>query len=327
MAQAMYVRGRYLYFYAFLVHNSMDANGKNLYNTVMPSLVREGGVHVNWCGIFYCQHDWAWNTSKTPFNDFDLWYVFGGVGELSTSDGLHELRAGDCFILRPRTLYIGRHDPRQPLHVIAVHYDYADRTRSALIPHLHRHMRHLVFFKDLLTRTVQSHHRKLTSEADEWLQACLLEISRQDSEPIEADEAQDRLSQLERLCTSILEDPSRPFQLRKMAKELHVSPDYFTRVFRKTKGMGPREFALRARVQAAQRLLLNSTHPVRRIAEILGFADIYHFSRQFKQRVGLSPQKFRIQSARTLHLIPSNEGADVARQVEADRDFHPVETD
>lgn len=40
-------------------------------------------------------------------------------------------------------------------------------------------------------------------------------------------------------------------------------------------------------------LLSGSAHPVARIPEILGYGDVYHFSRQFHAETGVTPSVYR----------------------------------
>jgi AraC-like DNA-binding protein len=53
---------------------------------------------------------------------------------------------------------------------------------------------------------------------------------------------------------------------------------------------------IRNRVEAAKSLLRDSDHPVKRIADILGYEDQFFFSRQFHKEVGFSPADFRKRS-------------------------------
>ncbi len=64
-------------------------------------------------------------------------------------------------------------------------------------------------------------------------------------------------------------------------------------MFRKHAGMGAAEYLLNYRIKMAQKMLCTSDVPVQQIAQAVGIADPFYFSRVFKKRVGISPTKYR----------------------------------
>ncbi len=70
-------------------------------------------------------------------------------------------------------------------------------------------------------------------------------------------------------------------------------PSTFRRAFQRAVGVSPRDYAVAARLTRARDLLLTTDEPVAAIAEQLGYRDVFFFSRQFRQRTGLSPRAFR----------------------------------
>jgi transcriptional regulator GlxA family with amidase domain len=59
-------------------------------------------------------------------------------------------------------------------------------------------------------------------------------------------------------------------------------------------GISLRQHYLNTRIQKAQDLLVNTTKTVKEVAEILGFESASHFSKQFKKRIGVSPNDWRV---------------------------------
>ncbi|MFK0229944.1 helix-turn-helix domain-containing protein [Streptomyces sp. NPDC090303] len=72
-----------------------------------------------------------------------------------------------------------------------------------------------------------------------------------------------------------------------------LSPDYFTRTFRKTFGIPPREWLVRRRIQHAAALLDDGDRSVAQVALACGYQDSFLFSRQFKSVMGVPPQAYR----------------------------------
>jgi AraC-like DNA-binding protein len=65
------------------------------------------------------------------------------------------------------------------------------------------------------------------------------------------------------------------------------------RLFRKHLRTSPRQWLIRERLMHAQSLLIKNDTPMAEIADICGFCDVYHFSREFKRAVGIAPAAWR----------------------------------
>lgn len=78
-----------------------------------------------------------------------------------------------------------------------------------------------------------------------------------------------------------------------MAQVVGLSTDYFTRLFRSTYGKAPRAWLMEQRAFRAADLFAESQLSVTEVAHTLGYKELFLFSRQFKQVVGLSPRDYR----------------------------------
>lgn len=82
--------------------------------------------------------------------------------------------------------------------------------------------------------------------------------------------------------------------LSALGEELGYHPNYLNQVFLLKTGKPIYAYLLELRIMKAIDLLQNSTVPIGEIALKIGFCDIAHFSKIFKQKTGLSPSSFRI---------------------------------
>jgi AraC-like DNA-binding protein len=80
--------------------------------------------------------------------------------------------------------------------------------------------------------------------------------------------------------------------VEEVAASCHVEQAYLCRLFRRFGHSSPYQYLMRLKMNRAADLLLNSGKLVKEVAEELGFADPYHFSRAFKKVHGLSPSQF-----------------------------------
>lgn len=89
------------------------------------------------------------------------------------------------------------------------------------------------------------------------------------------------------------ENFSTIMSIQQIADKCGVNIRYMSRLFKKFNNMTPHQYITRLKMNRAANLLLDTTQTVRTIGNVLGFKDPYHFSRNFKQVHGLSPQNYR----------------------------------
>lgn len=80
--------------------------------------------------------------------------------------------------------------------------------------------------------------------------------------------------------------------LASMARVACLSPYHFSRAFKSSTGLSPHQYVLRARVEAAKRLLVARDMSLSEIAFRVGFFDQSHLSRHFKRHYGATPNAF-----------------------------------
>lgn len=87
--------------------------------------------------------------------------------------------------------------------------------------------------------------------------------------------------------------------LEEMAKFSAVSPEHFSRLFKRETGFGFREYLNLLRLQHAEKLLKQKREgSIAQIAAECGFGDSNYFCVKFKKMYGISPKQFQLQSTR-----------------------------
>ncbi len=77
-----------------------------------------------------------------------------------------------------------------------------------------------------------------------------------------------------------------------LAAIAHMSPSYFSRLFKQSTGLSPHQYVIQCRINRAKQLLLQGKLSLAEIAYSLGFTHQSHLSHHFKRLVGLSPKAF-----------------------------------
>jgi len=269
----------------------MDTGYFSLYYSDMPEPGYLSAIRFRSGRLVHCAPDWNWQTGALP--DMDLWLVLSGRIRVRGWFGMLAGTAGHCFLFRRGARYSATHDPADPLVVIVFHFDFADTSlRMEQLPFRCR-TRSMPILHGLAMRAIEASGAGRADEADAWAQVVVAEFLRQAAASYPPGPAGEQAERIDRICTAISQRPGRRWRVPELARELGVTPDHFARLFRKQRGETPQQYILRHRIQTAQSLLLNSSHTVGRVAELLGYENIYFFSRQFRAKTGMSPSAFR----------------------------------
>lgn len=79
--------------------------------------------------------------------------------------------------------------------------------------------------------------------------------------------------------------------LAALAAIAHMSPSYFSALFKQSTGLAPHQYVIQCRINRAKQLLLQGMS-VAEVALNLGFSHQSHLSRHFKRLVGVTPKAF-----------------------------------
>jgi AraC-like DNA-binding protein len=82
-------------------------------------------------------------------------------------------------------------------------------------------------------------------------------------------------------------------RLADLAHDVHLSSGHLSRVFSARYGVAPIAYQNRLRLEAARSMLAATDRSCKQIADALGFADVFTFSKAFKKGAGVGPRAFR----------------------------------
>jgi len=94
-------------------------------------------------------------------------------------------------------------------------------------------------------------------------------------------------------CRYVLKNFKQGINRDKMAEMVHLSPGYFSNLFRVEIGMSFSDYLIQVRIDNAKKLLRRFDLSVEEVSKECGFNSLAHFSRTFKDRCGMPPLKYR----------------------------------
>lgn len=268
-----------------------------LYYYVMNIFDSIKNIRINSCGISDCTPSWSWDTGARGFNDFDLWTVFRGKGALSVDGKEYPASVGTSLLLSPGKRYVGRHDEKDPLLVINVHFDFIDEKGLPIIPKevdfSAKQITDIVFMRGLLYRTVRLFNRKERGLAESIFGTALAEFFLHPLDNSDDRSADSKQTVIQEICDMINTDPSRIPSLGEFSKKYGYSPDYLGRIFSSYSGITLSEYVFNARINKAKLLLSSSDYTVEAISVLTGYYDSCYFVRQFRRATGKTPGEYR----------------------------------
>lgn len=77
-----------------------------------------------------------------------------------------------------------------------------------------------------------------------------------------------------------------------VAKQVDVSPSYLTVLFHKNLQISPGEYIRRIKLQESKQMIRENNLNFTEIAAVLQYSTVHHFSRQFKEKFGITPTEY-----------------------------------
>lgn len=255
-------------------------------------------VTFNHFGRVRCEAGWSLAQEWSDrLKDLDLWYVWDGQGQMQLRDRTIDLVSGTCLIMRPGGLYLAEHDPQRPLGVTFIHFQLGEgiKVNPALPPEWSQVQDPLFFSVNLSTIVELLREENKPNEiqtAQHLFRVLLQELQNQSKDPARGYPGPYEVV-IRRQIAFIREQPGSIPRVRDLANAASLSPDHYSRVFRKIAGCAPRQFIQEVRLERACQLLRETPLGISQIAEEVGYADVFQFSRIFKNRIGLAPSRWR----------------------------------
>ena len=92
----------------------------------------------------------------------------------------------------------------------------------------------------------------------------------------------------------VKENVGKVIETETLANMVCLTKSHLERLFREKLGTSPLQYILRTKIQCAQRLLMTTNYSIQVIAHEVGFDDPSYFIRVFRQKIGFTPQDYRM---------------------------------
>lgn len=103
----------------------------------------------------------------------------------------------------------------------------------------------------------------------------------------------DEQSDVQKAKKYILDNISNNITVKDVADHVHLSPEYFTTLFKKETGQNIKNYILQVKIDIAKDLLGNPNIPISFVSLELGYTNFSHFTQMFKKYENITPSEYR----------------------------------
>ena len=251
-------------------------------------------LHIN--NIVSIQTDSYWALDNLTTSDhWILCLVLSGQAIYTWEKKCYELHKDDVIFFQEGFSRSAKSSPNDPWHFIVVKFQldvHNQRTEQALqdLPNIF-HYSLFSIRKDFMEmeRLWRGRRPGYILRCKSALYNVLYSMMRQ------SDTFYDKnLPHQERLRYTlelINQNTKENFTLERLAQEAGLSPSYYRMLFKKLTGYSTVHYQNYVKITHAKDLLSTGNLRVTEVANMVGFQDIYYFSRMFKQITGFSPSE------------------------------------
>lgn len=231
--------------------------------------------------------------------------VTAGVDEFLCGRHTYRAEPGDIIFVHPGEVHTGKSAGNVPLEYHALYPTprlmarLAERAGRPAPPDFRST---IVRDPELASRIEQAATAVDSADATKVVELALEEAIRRYASTTRQDGCREEPFAVKQIKELVRLDPARNHRLEDLAEHCGFSPFYLVRLFTQTVGLPPHEYLHAYRAELA-REMLRSGSSARAASDFLGYADQAHFTRKFRQIVGVNPGRFR-RKPRSVRIEP-----------------------
>ncbi|MBO0450047.1 AraC family transcriptional regulator [Enterococcus sp. MJM12] len=225
---------------------------------------------------------------------YSLEYVIAGKGMIEVDGLLHEVKAGDSFLLPLGHQHRYWSDDKEPFHKIWVNVSGA---LCQQLMQTYQLQRQYVFFQtdtfNVLQRMLTACEKKGTTQERSATCALLFHeilLILAEGQPQQHHLVPSNIQAVKEYLDNHLQEN---VTLDELANVASLSPSQLTRQFKRYFQQTPYAYYLSKKIESAQLLLKETLLSVQEIAARLNFSDEHYFSNVFRQKTGMTPTAWR----------------------------------
>ena len=210
-----------------------------------------------------------------------LHYVISGYGRFEREGKTYRVAPGDMFVIPPYLETYYEADKDKPWHYIWIGFMADDKLSSVFSSPIIRCPGVGQVFEDMRRCSDMESGKSAFLGSRIWELISLI---------LESDK--DHVDYIEKAIHYIRSEYMYDINIGLLAERLNLDRSYFTTLFTQKIGVSPGRYLSNLRLEKAAELMSVYGESPTTAAMSVGYPDIYHFSKAFKQKYGCSPRQY-----------------------------------
>jgi len=246
-----------------------------------------------------------WNLPQALMKNYNLALIYDGEVTFSFDSKNYDLTPGSLIFSKPDVIRSATNSLQHPVKLYAVDFIYSCPLRiegdwKITLPELPFLLNDKILDSFMLKKLISSFHELtkywISDSLDKQLKCNMLLTGIINLLLVKAygnDVAYDKVRKVNKLTEFMTEHYHHHITLDTLASNIKISPNYLCSLFKEVTNKTPTEYLLNIRINKAKELLKDGLS-VTEVSSVVGFNDIYYFSKCFKKYTGLSPSQYKI---------------------------------
>ena len=245
-----------------------------------------------------------YKVSRKSVSGHEFIYCLNGAGWVVFGGKRHYVHKGQLVWLPVYGSHVHFPDPKRPWEIYWFRAEGGKLTKIMEFLQVHQqptflledNMRTVEIFQQVFEH-MQQHSLLSDITCDQLISELLVMLLESRSEPDKITQDPVKHRGLTSLIYEIHSHYAEDWTVEKFAAHCQVSKSQLFRLFQSTFNQSPLKWLKHYRISQARRMLVESDDSISEVAYLIGYKDPLHFSRDFRNIVGISPSEFRKREA------------------------------
>jgi AraC-like DNA-binding protein len=241
-------------------------------------------------------------------NHYEIYYLFAGERHYYVENRTYHLTKGSMIFIKKndihKTLLGGKDHERSVIYFTDRFLERHQASELELLLSPFHDDHRVISFNHMEQNYIENLIFQMKNEYAEagrkgreiYFEALLVQLllyaARKHAEPAETPYVpmNQKISEVIDYCNANF---TKPLSMEGVSAQFFISPFHFSRLFKRYTGFTFTEYVNTLRIREAQRLLRETKLKVIEIGEQVGYVNITHFNRKFKQVAAMSPMEYK----------------------------------